>query len=59
MKANAETFLIFSILHGLEIRLCVLGQIKNEDVDVFLKGGGALDITSIQKKPKVSAILNE
>ena len=28
-------------------------QIKPEEVDVFLKGGGALDITSVRKKPKV------
>lgn len=29
-------------------------QIKAEEVDIFLKGGGALDISSIKKKPKVS-----
>ena len=33
---------------------CMHGaQIKPEEVDVFLKGGGALDITSVRKKPKV------
>lgn len=52
-------FSSFQYCMDLRFDLCVLCQIKNEDVDVFLKGGGALDITSIQKKPKVSAILNE
>ena len=28
------------------------GSIKAAEVDVFLKGGGALDITSVRKKPK-------
>lgn len=28
-------------------------QIKPEEVDIFLKGGGALDINSVRKKPKV------
>lgn len=28
------------------------GSIRGADVDVFLKGGGALDITSVRKKPK-------
>ena len=28
-------------------------QVRAEDVDVFLKGGGALDINSVRKKPKV------
>jgi len=28
-------------------------QIKAEDVDMFLKGGAALDISSARKKPKV------
>ena len=27
-------------------------QIKPEEVDIFLKGGGALDIGSVRKKPK-------
>lgn len=38
----------------------VLGvQIKGEDVDIFLKGGAALDINSVRKKPKVcQAIAN-
>ena len=26
--------------------------IKASDVDIFLKGGGALDINSVRKKPK-------
>jgi hypothetical protein len=30
-------------------------QVKPEEVDVFLKGGGALDIASARKKPKVGA----
>lgn len=28
-------------------------QIKADDVNVFLRGGGALDINSTRKKPKV------
>lgn len=28
------------------------GKIKVQDLDVFLKGGGALDINSVRKKPK-------
>ena len=28
-------------------------QIKADDVNVFLRGGGALDINSVRKKPKV------
>ena len=28
-------------------------QIKAEEIDILLKGGGALDITSVRKKPKV------
>ncbi len=32
-----------------------LVQVRGEDVDVFLKGGGALDINSVRKKPKVDA----
>ncbi len=31
-------------------------QVRGEDVDVFLKGGGALDINSVRKKPKVQAL---
>ena len=30
------------------------GKVKGEEVDIFLKGGGALDINSVRKKPKVS-----
>ena len=29
-------------------------QVKGAEVDIFLKGGGALDINSVRKKPKVS-----
>ena len=32
------------------------GKVKGEEVDIFLKGGGALDINSVRKKPKVSFI---
>ena len=32
---------------------CLHVQIKAEDVDMFLKGGAALDISSARKKPKV------
>ena len=30
-------------------------QIRAGELDVFLKGGGALDINSVRKKPRVSA----
>ena len=30
------------------------GKVKSEDIDIFLKGAGALDINSVRKKPKVS-----
>ena len=33
----------------------VAAQLKAEDVDVFLKGGAALDVSSARKKPKVRA----
>ena len=29
------------------------GKVKSEDIDIFLKGAGALDINSVRKKPKV------
>ena len=29
-------------------------QVKPAEMDIFLKGGGALDINSVRKKPKVS-----
>lgn len=32
--------------------LASAGAIKISDVDIFLKGGGALDINSVRKKPK-------
>lgn len=32
--------------------LCSAGKIRPSDVDIFLKGGGALDINSVRKKPK-------
>ena len=32
----------------------LIPQIKPEDVDMFLKGGAALDISSARKKPKVA-----
>ena len=33
------------------------GKVKSEDIDIFLKGAGALDINSVRKKPKVSKAL--
>ena len=36
--------------HG---RMHACTQIKPEEVDIFLKGGGALNINSVKKKPKV------
>lgn len=31
------------------------GQVKSEEVEAFLKMGGALDIASVRKKPRVRA----
>lgn len=33
-------------------------QVKPAEVDIFLKGGGALDINSVRKKPKVNGCYN-
>lgn len=33
------------------------GKVKGEEIDIFLKGGGALDINSVRKKPKVGLTL--
>lgn len=43
--------LIFALMLTNKI-LVSAGKIKAADVDVFLKGGGALDINSTRKKPK-------
>lgn len=32
----------------------MLAQVRVAEVDTFLKGGAALDIHSVQKKPKVT-----
>jgi hypothetical protein len=31
--------------------------VKGAEVDTFLKGGGALDINSVRRKPKVSLVI--
>ena len=31
----------------------IVAQIRAGELDVFLKGGGALDINSVRKKPRV------
>jgi dynein heavy chain, axonemal len=43
--------LLFALMMANKI-LQSAGAIKAAEVDVFLKGGGALDITSVRKKPK-------
>lgn len=43
--------LIFALMLTNKI-LCSAGKVKVADVDTFLKGGGALDINSVRKKPK-------
>ncbi|CAL8466541.1 g6077 [Coccomyxa elongata] len=43
--------IIFALLLALSV-LTSAGKIKLEEVDIFLKGGGALDINSVKKKPK-------
>mmetsp|Transcript_5388 Transcript_5388/g.12712 ORF Transcript_5388/g.12712 Transcript_5388/m.12712 type:complete len:4322 (-) Transcript_5388:507-13472(-) len=43
--------IIFALMLTNKV-LCSAGKIKPMDVDVFLKGGGALDINSVRKKPK-------
>ena len=45
--------IIFALMLTNKILLSA-GKIRAVDLDVFLKGGGALDINSIRKKPKVS-----
>ncbi len=45
--------IIFALMLTNKILLSA-GKIRGADLDVFLKGGGALDINSIRKKPKVS-----
>ncbi len=46
---------IFALMLTNKI-LVSAGTIKAADVDILLKGGGALDINSVRKKPKVSAV---
>jgi hypothetical protein len=43
--------LIFVLMMANKV-LQSAGAIKAADIDIFLKGGGALDITSVRKKPK-------
>lgn len=43
--------IIFALMLTNKI-LASAGKIKVSDLDVFLKGGGALDINSVRKKPK-------
>lgn len=38
--------------HPFPALLCLLSQVRPSDVDAFLKGGGALDISSVRRKPK-------
>ena len=43
--------IIFALMLTNKI-LVSAGKTKASDVDIFLKGGGALDINSVRKKPK-------
>uniref|UniRef100_A0A383W453 AAA+ ATPase domain-containing protein n=1 Tax=Tetradesmus obliquus TaxID=3088 RepID=A0A383W453_TETOB len=43
--------LLFALMLTNKI-LVSAGKVKPQDVDILLKGGGALDITSVRKKPK-------
>ena len=43
--------LLFALMLTNKISLSA-GKIKATDLDIFLKGGGALDINSVRKKPK-------
>jgi hypothetical protein len=43
--------LLFALMLANKV-LQSAGSVKAADIDVFLKGGGALDITSVRKKPK-------
>jgi dynein heavy chain len=43
--------IIFALMLTNKI-LASAGKVRASDVDIFLKGGGALDINSVRKKPK-------
>lgn len=43
--------LLFALMLASKV-LVSAGKVKAADMDVFLKGGGALDIASVRKKPK-------
>jgi len=43
--------IIFALMLTNKILLSA-GKIRQAELDIFLKGGGALDITSVRKKPK-------
>ncbi|KAK9794950.1 hypothetical protein WJX73_010224 [Symbiochloris irregularis] len=43
--------LVFALILATKIWVSA-GKIRAEEVDIFLKGGSALDITSVRKKPK-------
>jgi dynein heavy chain, axonemal len=43
--------LLFALMLANKVMLSA-GSVRAADVDVFLKGGGALDIASVRKKPK-------
>ena len=44
--------IIFALMLTSKV-LASAGKVKAEEIDIFLKGGGALDINSVRKKPKV------
>lgn len=44
--------LLFALMLANKV-LVSSGRVRSSDLDVFLKGGGALDISSVRKKPKV------
>lgn len=44
--------IIFALMLASKV-LSSAGKVKAEEIDIFLKGGGALDINSVRKKPKV------
>lgn len=44
--------IIFALMLTSKV-LSSAGKVKADEIDIFLKGGGALDINSVRKKPKV------
>ncbi len=44
--------LLFALMLANKVLLSA-GKVRAVDLDVFLKGGSALDINSVRKKPKV------